>query len=269
MHKKIWDEASEQGTGPDRDEVGGSDLFQRIRERSSIWRLHRQLQYPTLARGDIRFATNQASVCHLRCELNVAGCRGNNVAARFQNLRRDFHSFREIAAQIRQRCQEEVAEVVSFQTYACGESVLEQPRHQRFVFRQSDHAVANVARRGNVQFLAKTSARSPIVRNGHDSGQVGDAYRGRFLERLPGHQHHVLQAAQDRGQACASAEAHNTERFDFERMLFRDHLEPRSLDRRALRIEQLGEPRIVCQVLEVRIISRLVPVGRVQANCLC
>src|SRR5262249_27159240 len=67
-----------------------------------------------------------------------------------------------------------VAEIVAFQIAGAGEAMLEELGDQVLVFRDSNQAVANIARRKHAQFAAKTSAGAAIVAYRDDRSELGD-----------------------------------------------------------------------------------------------
>ena len=77
---------------------------------------------------------------------------------------------------------------------AC-ESESEETGHEVFIFRKSDHAVTDVARRQHTQFFAKPSGASSVIGHGNDYGQVRPT---------------LLQSAQKRGEPCAPANGNDS-----------------------------------------------------------
>src|SRR5262245_38223887 len=71
----------------------------------------------------------------------------------------------------------------------------EELRHQLFVFGESDHAVANIARRHHAEILAQAAGTAAIIGYGHDNGEVGRA---------------ILQPAQKRGQTGPASNRKNS-----------------------------------------------------------
>ena len=73
-------------------------------------------------------------------------------------------------------------------------TVLKQASHQRFVFRQRHHAVADIAGRQHAIFATQTAGAATIVGDGHNGGKVGDGpFRRSGVIALPHHM--ILQAA--------------------------------------------------------------------------
>ena len=119
-----------------------------------------------------------------------------------QNLRGDFHGLYEIACQVCQGGQEQVAEAVSLETAAFRKPVLEQLGEQSLVFRERHHAVTDVARRQNVEFATQASGAAAVIGNRDDGGDFD----------FPGLQGVALQAMQQRGKPGASTDGDNAKR---------------------------------------------------------
>ena len=84
-------------------------------------------------------------------------------------------------------------------------TVLEEPSEQRFIFRQGDHAVADVSGRQHAIFAAKPAGAAAIVGDGDNRGEVGDGtFAGGAAVRAA---HNVLfQTTKQCGKARAATE---------------------------------------------------------------
>src|SRR6476469_7127551 len=87
-----------------------------------------------------------------------------------------MHRFGEISCYTGHRCQKEITETMVVEAAVAVESESEKTRHQTLVFRQSNHAIANVAGRENPEFLAQAARTSAIVGDGYDCGEIGAAF---------------------------------------------------------------------------------------------
>ena len=58
------------------------------------------------------------------------------------------------------------------------EAVLKEAAEKGFVFRKSDHAVANVAGREDAILAAQTAGAAAVIRDGHNGSEVGDGMLG-------------------------------------------------------------------------------------------
>src|ERR1700730_14978856 len=76
------------------------------------------------------------------------------------------------------RRQEEIAEVMADEAVTRVETVLKEAAEKGFIFRKSDHAVANVAGREDAILAAQAAGAATVIRNGHNSGEVGDGMLG-------------------------------------------------------------------------------------------
>jgi hypothetical protein len=75
---------------------------------------------------------------------------------------------------MRERRQKQVAEAVATQAVTGRKPVIEKLREQLLVFRQCDHAVANVPWRKDAEVASQASGASALVGNGDDGGQPGN-----------------------------------------------------------------------------------------------
>ncbi len=114
-----------------------------------------------------------------------------------------LHGLCEIARQIGEGGEEQVAEAVAFEAAALGETVLEQLGKQRLVFRKRDHAVANVAGRQDIEIAAEASGTAAIIGDRDNGGDL-DFSR---LQGVP------FQAVQKRREAGSASDGDNTKRF--------------------------------------------------------
>ena len=139
-----------------------------------------------VSRGaDTRFTFNPTTVFEFCPEPHVGSGRRINHALDSENFRRQTYSLHEVSGYTGQRCQEQIAEAVIVKSAVAVESEPEEARHQMFVLGEGDHAVADIARRQNAEFLAKTSGASSVVSDGNDDGEVRLRPRGE-VDRLGG-----------------------------------------------------------------------------------
>ena len=141
--------------------------------------------------GDGGLPRHDAAVLHLRHQHRRLARRGQHLAGDRERVRRQRDRLVERAGQLRQRRQEQVAEVVPGELPA-REPVLEHVPHERLVLGQRDQAGAHVAGRRDVEVAPQPAGRAAVIGQRHD--------RGRLLTDR-------LQPAQHRRQARAAAEA--------------------------------------------------------------
>src|ERR1039458_3559375 len=106
----------------------------------------------------------------------------------------------EIAQDLGEGHEEEVAEAVALESAAGWEAVLEEAGQQGRVFAEGDHAVADVARGEHVGLPAQASGAAAVVGHGDDGGDVHGRRRGAGGPGV------VLQPLQDTGQSGAAAD---------------------------------------------------------------
>src|SRR5271167_2262174 len=91
-----------------------------------------------------------------------------DAAADGEDFAADTNGFGEIAGDVRKCGEEEIAKIVANESPAGVETVLKKAAEKGFVFRQRDHAVANVAGRKNAVFSAETAGASAVIGDGDD-----------------------------------------------------------------------------------------------------
>jgi hypothetical protein len=109
------------------------------------------------------------------------------------------------------------------------EAVLEEAGEQKLVLGERDHAVADVAGREHVEFIAETAGGATVVCDGDDGGEVADEAGKVGGERFRlgigveegcgtgraagggGRGDVTLEASQQGGKACAAADGYDSE----------------------------------------------------------
>ena len=171
--EQIGDERGVERAGAEGDEVGGGDGFESSGERFGVggssmssrmrWRLAVMLVSPRTS----------GAVVHAGGQGDVGGGGGVDAAAGGENLRGQLHGLGEVAGDVGERGDEEVAEVVAFEV-ALREAVLEETGEEMLVFGERDHAVADVAGGEHVEVFAEAAGGAAVVGDGDDGGEVGD-----------------------------------------------------------------------------------------------
>ena len=126
-----------------------------------------------------------------------------------ENLAADADSFGEIAGDVSERGEEEIAEVVADEAAAGVKAILEQAAEQGFVLAESDHAVADVAGRQDAIFAAQSAGTAAVVGDGDDRSEAGDRMFAFEFVATAGDE--IFEAAQKRGKAGAAAESDDVE----------------------------------------------------------
>src|SRR5579885_3719903 len=159
-----------------------------------------------------------------------------------------------------ERRQEQVPEAVPFQSTAIGKSVLEQPRKQRLILRQRDHAIADIARREHVEIAAQAARTAAIVRYSHNRRHLD----GRQLRMLVRHRVAAdvsLQPAQQGRESCSASNGNDSERPGIMRICFWNialhDLESHAQNLMAIALNQIGERTYSYQYARDRKSTRL------------
>ena len=85
-----------------------------------------------------------------------------------------LHGAREIAGDVAERGEKEIAETVALQAASAVETILKQPAQQRLVLRKRHHAIADIARRQNAVLAAQPAGAAAVVRDRHHRDQIGE-----------------------------------------------------------------------------------------------
>src|SRR6202162_2492467 len=85
------------------------------------------------------------SVLEFRFQRHILGGGRENSPANSQHLRRNPYCLRKISSDVCQCRKKKIAEAVPGQTASGRKTILKQFSEKMFVFRERDHAVANVA----------------------------------------------------------------------------------------------------------------------------
>ena len=210
VHQQVGDAAGEQRAGADADDVGLLDGVERLGQRTGVGRDQAEARDAAVAGGDFGFAADALAVAQQRLQLQAAaGGGGIDFAAGFEDDGAELDGLGEVAADIGQRGEKEVAEAVAVES-AAGEAVAEQLRQQLFIVGERRHAVADVAGRGHALLLAQASAGAAVVGDGDDGGEAGDEGRQRSRGRRSGDDV-ALESAEQGGQAGAAADGNDAE----------------------------------------------------------
>ena len=171
--------------GPQRDQVGVFDGCQSFRERLTAPWLQSNAANARAAFSDFGLPFDNRPVFQLSLQHHVGVGRRIDSAQAGENLRGNLHGLYEIARQIGEGRKEKVAEAVTLQSAAFGEPVLEQLREQGLVFRESHHAVTDIARWQNIEFASQAPGTAPVVGNGDDGGDLNLArFQGIALQTM-------------------------------------------------------------------------------------
>ena len=261
------------------------------RGRAVRWR-KREVLDAFAAGGDAGFAVDAAAVFESGDERDVGDCGGENLAADREDFAADADGFGEIAGDVSERGEEEIAEIVADEAAAGVEAILEEAAEKSFVLAESDHAVADVAGRKDAIFAAQAAGAAAVVGDGDDGGEAGDGMLGFDFVAAAGDE--ILEAAQQRGKAGAAAEGDDVEsvgeRFDLRAGFFnaqyarvprcdfattaiveRLHNAPTRVRYQLaraffFRVEHFGEARIFLKEGEVFVVARVIAIFGAQID---
>ena len=104
------------------------------------------------------------------------GCWIDVTLAR-EDFRRQTDRLGEISSDFRERREKQVSKTVPAKPAIASKAITEETRQQRRVFRECDHAVANVARWKHLQFVTQAPGAATIIGNGDDRGETFDPDR--------------------------------------------------------------------------------------------
>jgi len=203
--KQIGKNAGVELAGAEQDQVGFLDRFEGFRK--GAWGTGREgeLLNALAAGGDAGFAVDAAAAFECSDERDVRNRGREDLAPGCENLAADADGFGEVAGNVSESGEEEIAEVVADKAPAGVEAILEQAAEQGFVLAESHHAVANVAGRQDAIFAAQSAGTSAVVGDGDDRSEAGD--RMIVADFVATASDEVFEAAQKRGKAGAAAES--------------------------------------------------------------
>ncbi len=162
------------------------------------------------AGGDARFAVNGAAVFERGDEMHVRERRRENPAANRQHFAADANGFRKIAGNVRERSKEKISEIVADEAAASVKTILEQAAEKGFIFRESHHAIANVAGRKDAVLAAQAAGAAAVIGDGDDRGEIGDGPFGGGA--TVGAANHVfLESPKQRGKPGAASKSDDAE----------------------------------------------------------
>ena len=162
------------------------------------------------AGGDARFSVDRAATGELRDKLDIRKCRRKDAAANGKDFAADANGFGKISCNVRESGEKEIAEIVADEPAAGVKTILKQASKQRLIFREGYHAIANVARRKDAIFAAKTPGTAAVIGDRNNGRKVG--YRAVRIGMLVAAAYDVLlKPAQKSGQSGASAKSYDAE----------------------------------------------------------
>ena len=125
-NQKVGEDAGIERARAEQDEVGFADGFDRFREGASIARRQGEALDAFAAGGDAGFAMDAASAFESSDEGDVGDGGWKNLAADREDFAADADGFGEVAGDVREGREEEVAEIVADEATAGVKAVLEE-----------------------------------------------------------------------------------------------------------------------------------------------
>ena len=110
--------------------------------------------------------------------LTFAAVDGIDPSAYRQHFRGELHGLRKVAGQMGHGHEEQISEAVSLEPPAAGETIVEQLRKERLILAQSHHAVADVARRQDVEIAPQPPGAAAVVGYRDHGGDLQRALGG-------------------------------------------------------------------------------------------
>ena len=143
IDEEIGDERGVEGAGADGDEVGALDGFAGFQASGAgSGGIEGEFDNAAVAGGDVGFAADNGTVVHSRDQGGVDGGDRIDAAAGGKNLRGKLDGLDKVAGDFSKSGQKEVAEVVSLESVAGAEAMVEEAGQQGLFFAEGDHAVA-------------------------------------------------------------------------------------------------------------------------------
>jgi hypothetical protein len=122
----------------------------------------------------VGFSTDRSAIRKPTHQMDIGKCRRKYAPANRQDFAAHTNRFREVPRHMRERGKKKIPKIMADQAASGMKAILKQASQQRFVFRESNHAIADVARWKDAIFSAKTSGASAIIGDGHDGCQLTD-----------------------------------------------------------------------------------------------
>ena len=137
------------------------------------------------------------------------------MPARREHLRRQLDRLCEITGDLLQRSHKQIPKRVALQLTARAEAMPKKLRQKLLVFRKSNHAVAQIARRQHVEVLAQPPGRTPIIGDRHHRRELADQILGHLRTGWRKHTRSgkVFETAQQRRKTRAPAHGDHTQCF--------------------------------------------------------
>jgi hypothetical protein len=208
--QEIREDARVERAGTHEDEVGIVNRFDSGAKWANTTGNEFEFADGNRAAGNFGFTFDAFAIGERSNKMNVGGGGRKDAAADGEDFRGYANGFSEISGDMRERGEEEIPKIVAAQAASSLETILEEAAEEGFVFRKSNHTVANVARWKDAILAAESTGAAAVIGHGDDGGKIGDgARRGGFF--VAAADNVVFQAAEERGESGAAAERDDAE----------------------------------------------------------
>lgn len=171
--EEVGDERGVERTGAEGDEVGVGDGGERFGQGLGACGVEHELVNAEVAFGDVGLAAHNGAVFHEGGEGDVGRGGRIDAAPGGEDLGGGLNGLGEVAGDVGERGEEEIAEGVAFEV-ALFEAVLEEAGEEVLVFGEGDHAVTDVAGRKHLEVFAEAAGGAAVVCDRDDRGEVAD-----------------------------------------------------------------------------------------------
>src|SRR5580698_8579288 len=178
-----------------------------------VSRFHAQLDDVFFAGGNVGFTLYDFTVVHQRGEADVGRGCGVDMASRGEDFCGQTDGLGEISRHLRKRGDEEVAEAVAFEAGTGAKSMAEEAGDEVLIFREGNHAVAQVAGRKHVEVFPQPATRAAVVGDSNDRSEMAEKAWVPVTIRLSnaGRRDVALESAEQGGEACAAAHSDDSQ----------------------------------------------------------
>ncbi len=209
-NEQIGNHAGVKRTGAHEDDVGLLYGFDRGGERTNAAGIQRNFTNGNLAVRDARFALHSFAIGKSSDQVHIRKRGREDAAAHSEDFAGDANGLSEVPGDMRERRQEEVAEIVAAQATADMKTILKEAAQQRFILRKCHHAIADVAWRKYAIFPAEASGAAAVVGDRDDGSKVSDRpFERRML--IAAANDVFFQTAEQCGKTGASSQRDNAQ----------------------------------------------------------
>src|SRR6266481_6951081 len=208
--EQIRKNAGVEGTGTEKNQVGFLDGFDGQGKRTDAARGKLESFDRHCAGSNAGLAVNDAAIFQRGDEMHVRKGGRKDAPADGEHFAADANRFSKVSGDVRESCEEKIAEIVADEAASRVKTILEQSAEKGFIFRKRHHAIADVAGREDAILAAQAAGAAAVIGDGDDGGKISDGALGAGV-LVGAADDVVLEAAKQRGQSGAAAESDNPE----------------------------------------------------------